>query len=164
MNTQDILTLYRYNAWSNGKILEMAGRVTPEQFVAAVPFPHGSLRGTLVHIVYGEWVWCNRWEGTPRNPVWKAQDFPTFEALRTRWEAEDARLMKFAGQVTDEKLYSRFKYVATEGEPHERALWEAMMHVVDHGIQHKTEAAAILTGMGHSPGDLDLIVYLNEKG
>jgi uncharacterized damage-inducible protein DinB len=72
--------------------------------------------------------------------------------------------MKFAEQVTDEKLYSRFKYVSTEGEPHERALWEAMMHVVDHGIQHKSEAAAILTGMGHSPGDIDLIVYLNQSG
>ena len=26
----------------------------------------------------------------------------------------------------------------------------------------QTEAAAILTGFGRSPGDIDLIVYLNE--
>jgi hypothetical protein len=32
------------------------------------------------------------------------------------------------------------------------------------GAQHKTEAAAIVTGLGHSPGDIDLIVFLNEAG
>lgn len=37
------------------------------------------------------------------------------------------------------------------------------MHLINHGTQHKTEAAAILTGMGYSPGDIDLIVYLNER-
>jgi uncharacterized damage-inducible protein DinB len=43
-------------------------------------------------------------------------------------------------------------------------VWESMLHLVNHGTQHKTEAAAILTGFGHSPGDIDLIVYLNEGG
>ena len=66
--------------------------------------------------------------------------------------------------MTEEKLYSKFKYISTEGFPHERMLWESMAHLVNHGTQHKTETAAILTGMGYSPGDIDLIVYLNEVG
>jgi uncharacterized damage-inducible protein DinB len=37
-----------------------------------------------------------------------------------------------------------------------------MAHLVNHGTQHKTEAAAILTGFGHSPGDIDLILYFNK--
>lgn len=70
--------------------------------------------------------------------------------------------MNFVENVTDEELYRKFHYVSTEGYPHERVLWEAMAHLVNHGTQHKTEAAAILTGLGHSPGDIDLIVYLNK--
>jgi uncharacterized damage-inducible protein DinB len=70
--------------------------------------------------------------------------------------------MEFVENLKDEELYRKFKYVSTEGYPHERLLWEAMAHLVNHGTQHKTEAAAILTGMNHPPGDIDLIVFLNE--
>jgi len=163
MNKQDILVLYQYNAWSNARILEAASHITQEQFLAPAPFPHGSLRGTLVHALFGEWVWLQRWEGTAQNPGWKVEAFPTFESLRVRWADEEARLMKFAANVTDEGLYRKVHYISTEGEPHERLLWEAMAHLVNHGTQHKTEAAAILTGMGHSPGDIDLIVFLNRR-
>jgi uncharacterized damage-inducible protein DinB len=162
VNKQDILILYNYNAWSNAKILEAAAHVTTEQFLAPVPFPHGSLRRTLVHALFAEWVWRKRWQGSPSNPRIEPEEFPTFESLRTRWTEEESRLMNFAANVTDEGLYTTIKYISTEGYPHERVLWECMAHLVNHGTQHKTEAAAILTGIGHSPGDIDLIVFLNE--
>ena len=162
MNKQDILILFKYSAWSNAKILDAASHITQEQFLASVPFPHGSLRGTLVHALFGEWVWRKRWEGIPRNPSWKPEEFSTFESLRARWADEESRLMEFVVNLSEEMLYRKFKYVSTEGFPHERMHWESMAHLVNHGTQHRTEAAAILTGMGHSPGDIDLIVYLNE--
>lgn len=162
MNKQDMVVLYQYNAWSTVKILDAASNIAPEQFVAPAPFPHGSLRGTLVHALFAEWIWRKRWEGIPQNPGWKPEDFPTFESLRARWAQEETKLMQFVANLTDERLYSKIKYISTEGNPHERVLWESMAHLVNHGTQHKTEAGAILTAMGHSPGDIDLIVYLNE--
>ncbi len=164
MNKQDMLILYKYNAWSDARIFEAASHVTQEQFIAPAPFPHGSLRGTLVHTLFAEWVWRQRWEGSPNNPGWNVDEFPTFESLRARWAAEESRLMEFVANLTEDGLYRNVKYVSTEGYPHERQLWESMAHLVNHATQHKTEAAAILTGMGYSPGDIDLIVYLNEGG
>lgn len=32
-----------------------------------------------------------------------------------------------------------------------------------YGTQHRSEAAAILTGYGCSPGDLDFTLFLNER-
>ena len=162
MNKQDILTLYKYNQWTTAKILNTAVKVTHEQFLAPASFPHGGLRGTLVHALFAEWIWRMRWEGTTPNYRLMPEDFPTFDSLRARWAEEEQKLMAFVDGLTDEKLNSKFSYTSTEGKPHERILWQAMAHLVNHGTQHKTEAAAILTDLGYSPGDIDLIYFLIE--
>ena len=42
-------------------------------------------------------------------------------------------------------------------------LWDMMAHVVNHGTQHRSEAAMALTAMGRSPGDLDLLDFVNLR-
>ena len=163
MNKADILLLYQYNQWTTKKILDAASKVTSEQFLAPGSFPHGGLRGTLVHALFAEWIWRNRWEGTSPTVRLKPDDFPTLESLRARWAEEEKLLMAFVENVTEERLNSRFSYKATDGTPHERTLWQAMAHLVNHGTQHKTEAAAMLTDLGQSPGDIDMILYLIEN-
>lgn len=162
MNKQDILILYKYNHWANGKILDAAANVTEEQFLADAFFPHGGLRSTLVHILFAEWIWRNRWEGNSPTSRFKPQEFPTFEALRARWSYEEEKLMKFVEGVTDEQLNHPFYYKNTKGVPKENILGHALAHVVNHGTQHRAEAAAMLTGFGCSPGDVDMIYFLGN--
>ena len=160
MNKQDILILYKYNQWANAKILDAAANVTREQYLAPASFPHGGLRGTLVHTLFAEWIWRKRWEGTSPTYRLKPDEFPTFESLGTRWLEEEKQLMDFVEQLTDDKLNNAFSYQNTSGKPFSKILWQAMAHLVNHGTQHRAEAAALLTDFGHSPGDIDLIYFL----
>jgi len=162
MNKQDILLLYKYNQWANALILNAASKITTDQYLAPGSFPHGGLRGTLVHALFAEWIWRMRWAGSSPTFRLKAEDFPAFDSLRTRWAEEEKQLMDFVDLLTDEKLNSHFHYTSTDGKPHKRVLWQAMVHLVNHGTQHRSEAAAILTDLGHSPGDIDLIYFLPE--
>ena len=162
MNKQDIFVLYKYNQWANARILNAAASLTPEQFAASASFPHGGLRGTLVHALFAEWIWRRRWEGTSPTQRFNPADFPTVESLRARWLEEEGQLMNFVSAVTDERLNSQFDYRNTSGTPFRQVLWQVMAHVVNHGTQHRSEAAALLTDLGYSPGDLDLITFLIE--
>jgi uncharacterized damage-inducible protein DinB len=162
MNKQDIRTLYNYNQWANAKILNAAASVTQEQYLASASFPHGGLRGTLVHAMFAEWIWRTRWEGTSPTTRLNPEDFPTLEALRARWTEEEKQLMDFVAGVGEARLNATFKYQNTSGKPFTKILWQVMAHVVNHGTQHRTEAAAILTDLGHSPGDIDMITFLIE--
>ena len=163
MNKQDIHVLYEYNRWANARILGAAARISQAQFLAPTTFPHGGLRGTLVHTLFAEWIWRLRWLGAAPDVRLKPEDFPTFASLKTRWFEEETKLMEFVDGLTEQRLTAEFDYISTEGGAHRRVVWEAMAHLVNHGTQHRSEAAAMLTAMGQSPGDIDLIVFLNER-
>jgi uncharacterized damage-inducible protein DinB len=93
--------------------------------------------------------------------VLKPEDFPDFQSLRMRWADEEMRLMSFVESIGDEGLNNTFDYTNTAGKPFTKVLWQAMAHVVNHGTQHRTEAAAMLTDLGHSPGDIDFIFFVS---
>ena len=64
----------------------------------------------------------------------------------------------------DEDLANFVRYTTDSGQKRERVLWHCLLHVVNHGTQHRSEAAAILTSYGHSPGDLDFTLFLSQQG
>lgn len=164
MNKQDLQLLFRYNAWAHARILNAADGLSDEQFTAPAAFPHGGLRGTLVHTLFAEWLWRNRWDGNSPTVRMKPEDFPNIAFLRARWAEEDKNLQAFVQSISDERLKAPLDYKTTRGEVmHEPMLWPVIMHMLNHSTQHRAEAAAILTDLGRSPGDLDLIYFLREQ-
>ena len=49
----------------------------------------------------------------------------------------------------------------TKGERWAYPLWQQMIHQVNHATQHRSEAAMMLTKLGHSPGWLDLLYFVD---
>lgn len=162
MDKNDIVMLYRYNDWANARVLRQAAQVAPEQYTAAAPTPQGSLRGTLVHTLAAEVAWRRRWQGDSPTALLGEADLPTFADLRDRWEQEAQALHAFIAGLSDADLQRPVQYATTKGQPKQNVLWQMMAHVVNHGTQHRSEAAMLLTGFGYSPGDLDFIVFLRE--
>ena len=165
MNIQDIQLIYDYNYWANNKILAMSALVTQEQFLTWVDFPYGGLRGTLVHILDAECGWRGLFETQAFGDDLNVDDFPAFQPLEKRFREEEQAMRAYLNGLSDEDMENvHFKYKASNGEPRDRVLWHCLLHVVNHGTQHRSEAAAMLTSFGVSPGDLDFTVFLNETG
>jgi uncharacterized damage-inducible protein DinB len=164
MDIQDMQLIYDYNYWANGKILAASAKVTEEQFLAPAEFPRGGLRETLLHIVDAEYGWRGFFEANTFSEDLKAEDFPTFQSLEKKFHEEEKSMRAYLHRLKDEDMNSHTKYTTSEGVLRDRILWHCLLHVANHGTQHRSEAAAMLTSFGASPGDLDFTVFLNEIG
>jgi uncharacterized damage-inducible protein DinB len=152
--------LFKYSYWARDRLLAQVAKLDYDGYIAPRALDYGSIRGTLVQLARDA-IWFARWRGIPDELIGEA-DLPTFEGLQRRWMLEEAQMRAFLTQLTDSALSEPVHYVsALSGKRYAIPLWHLMSHVVSHGIQHRSEVALVITWLGLSPGDLDLIVYLN---
>lgn len=164
MRASELAVLYDYNRWANARILDAAAALSHADFVAPRTLVWGSLRGTLVHAFGAEWIWRRRCqEGVSPAALPRESEFATFSDLRDRWHEEEAAMRAYVEGLDDAAIAGDMVYRNTSGKLMHAPLWQVLMHVVNHGTQHRAEAAQLLTELGHSPGDVDLIVYVREK-
>ena len=158
MRVADIGALLDYNSWANARILNAAAALTAAEFTAPTRFPRGSLRACLLHVLGAARFHLGQWEGGPPRPALAAGDFPDVAALAAQVARDEAELRAFLASLTDADL-DRPTAIDFGGEYDNvtAPLWLLMVHIVNHGTQHRGDAAQILTELGHSPGDLDLM-------
>ena len=154
MKVQEITLLFEYNYWANHLLLSKAALVTPEQFVAPSSHSFSSLRDTLVHIMDTEYGWRSALQDTS-SPELSPDDCPTAEAIQKRWTEEEQAMHAYLGGLSDDDVTNRIV--------RERVLWHYLFHIVNHGMQHRSEAAELLTRYGQSPGDIDFTLFLNQR-
>lgn len=165
MNIRDTLTLYDYHYWATQRILAASAQLSPEQFLVPTAHSFGSLRGTLVHTLDSECGWrtlCQHRTLAAFRDLEEAA-FPSVDVLKQRWQEEERAMRDYLAQLADDDLNEYVRYTTPEGAKRERVLWHCLVHVVNHGTQHRSEAAAILTDYGCSPGELDFTLFLNEQ-
>ncbi len=158
------LSLYAYHTWANQRILDCAEKVSPEQWSATVPISHGSLRVTLFHMMRTEWVWRtlmqeHRLSGPPPRP----DSYSNLEELKIRWQEEMQATQAFLKGLDEAELSSPVTITDRSGGESSLVLWDMLTHILIHSIQHRSEAAAMLTNFGQSPGDIDYIFFISPE-
>lgn len=164
MDVTDVLGLYEYSCWATHRILAATAMLRQPQFVAPTTHSFGSLRGTLVHILDSECGWrmlCQRNSLASFNAL-SEEAFADAAALGQAWRREEAAMREYLGGLSDADLAGWVRYTA-DGNKRERLLWHCLLHLVNHGTHHRSQAAAILKGHGSDPVSLDFTLFLNEN-
>jgi uncharacterized damage-inducible protein DinB len=137
MRLSDIRYLFAYDRWGTGKILAALDGVPDETWGATGVVGDRGLGAILVHQLGAHQRWRLGLSGDDEaagaaRP--ERQPLPSPAALVAAWEVE------------------------WEDIP----FWQMLAHVVNHGTQHRSEAASLLTAVDRSPGDLDMIFFAAE--
>lgn len=162
MNIEDIRTLYTYNRWANRRVCEAARLLEVRDFVRDLRASHSSVRGTLVHIMWGEWVWLQRWKRESPKQMFAADDFPSPVELEARWQTVEREQEQFIERLTDAELRELVSYENLQGQRWEYTRGQMMQHVVNHSSYHRGQVAILLRQLGKIPNATDFLVFFDE--
>ena len=155
--------LYDYNFWARDQQLAVCESLSEEQLSRPLAASFGSLFDTLKHLLGSEWVWMERFDG------WSARSVPWYEetqslaSLRARWALVEADLRRFLQSLTAEALAAPLTYVNFKGETWTYPLWQALVHLANHGTYHRGQVTMALRQLGATPPTIDYLVYCDEK-
>jgi uncharacterized damage-inducible protein DinB len=155
LNASDMRSMFAYDRWATRQVLAQLDGVDAALWGATGVVGERGLGSILVHMLgaHQRWRIAITEEGEGQGPEPENEPLPDAASLVDRWEAEFRAMDGLLANLSDGML----AYV------HEGiAIWQMLAHLVNHGTQHRSESALLLTQAGRSPGELDLIVYLEE--
>jgi uncharacterized damage-inducible protein DinB len=156
--------LFRHNTWANERMLAAAAHLAPADFVRHLKSSHSSIRDTLVHVVWAEWLWLQRWKGMSPTVVFAPADFPDGRSLHERHVAVDAERSAFLAGVTEGDLLRVVEYRNLKGETWRYPLWQQLHHVLNHSAHHRGQVGTMLRQVGAACPETDLLVYYDAGG
>jgi len=116
-----------------------------------------SILGTLNHIMVGDRIWLAHFEGrkAPSTGL-GAELYADFEALRAARAEEDARIDRFAADLTPADLVGTIRYVNNEGRELEDPFDLLVVHFFNHQTHHRGQVHDMLCQAGRRSLVLDM--------
>lgn len=141
------------NAWANHRLLAACAQLTPAEWTAPRTGFFPSLRATLNHILVIDRFYVDAMEGGTLGPAAWADRKPCRDvaALRAAQRAVDRRLIA----VTETADLARVVAVHRGHRLQHERLDRLLLHLFQHGIHHRGQAHAMLSGTGVAPPQLD---------
>ena len=154
MTTEDARTHLRYSGWASRRLLNAARQLPPDDLQRDLSVSHKSVLETLNHIHFGDRIWLSRVLGEPYQPGQGPIEVEWPEIQR-RWE-------EWSDSPAATGLDRIIRYTDMRGNSHQTALWQIILHVVNHATLHRGQVMAMMRQLGVAPPPTDLIFYYRE--
>ena len=150
MTIDEIRALFAFDRWATERILAVLDGIDAATWTATQVVDERGLGGILVHHLGATQRWRHGLLEDGRTPRPESEPLPPPAGLIAAWRDEFPAIEARLAGLDDAWL---------ERDDEGVRFWQMLLHVVNHGTQHRSEAAAILTQAGRSPGDLDMIDF-----
>ena len=152
-----VRSLFEYNEWANDRLVDAAAQVSEDELTKERGVDFGSLQGILLHILASHMVAFVKWKIEPP-PLAKVEPGRAVSALRESYAGVHEKLRGLVDSLTDDGLDETMPVLNPQDggwRTWERPVWQVALSFGSHAMQHRAEAAMILTELGHSPGQID---------
>ena len=161
MNANAFRHFYDYHFAQNRKIWDRyVTQLSLEQFTQAAAYSHGSVRDQIVHLISCDDTWFSELRGVePAEPLSPAQADDR-QDIRELWDTVEQRMRAYLAELRDEMLFE--KPIVDPEEDKDLIVWQVLLHVVNHGTDHRAQLLRQLNDLGVNTEYQDYIFYVYE--
>lgn len=162
MNADAFRHFYNYHFAENRKIWE--SYVVPlsyEQFTQDAKYSHGSVRDQIIHLMNVDDAWFGGLRGVEVAESYEPASFDDREIIRARWDSVEQTMRDYLTKLQDEMLFD--KPIKEPEEDKDLILWQVLLHVANHGTDHRAQLLRVLNDLGVKTTSQDYIFYVYEN-
>ena len=162
MNSTYINHLLGFHYWARDRVMAAVEPLDVEQYARPMGSSFSSIRDTLNHIYFADWIWYSRWNGVSPT-AFPSDEIPNADALRARWLDLEGKVRTYFADAGDSGLDRVIPYKLMSGKEGASPLWQMVAHVVNHATYHRGQVTTMLRQLGAAPAQsMDMITYFRE--
>lgn len=164
MESQEILTMFDYNYGAHDRVWDCILELTPEQFVEESDYSWRSIRNHLVHVMSVDSRWIARVQNQSLPERLEPTDYPDYDVVREKWNDIRDDIISYVTALTPSDLAEMVEIdLPHRGGQYQNQRWEILLHMVNHGTDHRAQMLARLHELGAITVEQDMILYLWDK-
>ncbi len=153
----DLIQLYvEYHIEMTRRVWDLIDTITDEQFLAGDAYSQGSMRNLMVHLASVDRRWLAGLKNLEDVGHLKQDDFLTRVAARGAFENVAKDLSVYVSTLTEDALNKPTDKV-------DRPQWQILLHLVNHGTDHRATVLQQLNEFGVKTFPQDLVMWLWER-
>jgi uncharacterized damage-inducible protein DinB len=162
MNASAFRHFYDYHFTENRTIWDRyITQLSYEQFTQPVSYSLGSVRDQIVHLMSVEEIWFSELRG-----VEPAEPFPPATGddrttIRAHWDSVEQSVRAYLAALPDDRLFA--KPIQEPEEDRNLIVWQVLLHVVNHGTDHRAQLLRLLNDLGVKTVSQDYIFYVYDN-
>jgi uncharacterized damage-inducible protein DinB len=161
MNANAFRQFYDYHFSENRKIWDLyVTQLSHEQFTQQVSYSHGSVRDQIVHLMNVDEGWFNELQGVESEEPSPPAGLDDRESIRARWASIEQSMRAYLAQLQDDMLFA--KPIREPEEDANLIVWQVLLHVANHGTDHRAQLLRLLNDLGIETKSQDYIFYVYD--
>jgi uncharacterized damage-inducible protein DinB len=159
MNADAFRHFYDYHFSENRNIWDSyVTALSAEQFTQDAGYSHGSVRNQIVHLMSVDDTWFSGLRGVEIPRSLDPADFGDRQIIRAHWDNVEQSMRAYLAKLRDDMLVAK----PLDGEDKDLIVWQVLLHVANHGTDHRAQILRLLNDLGVKTVSQDYIFYVYE--
>ncbi len=160
MNADAFRHFYNYHFALNRFIWDnYIDPLSQEQFTKNVDYSYGSVRDQIVHLMDADDAWFSGLRNVDSPDLPDPADYDDRKTLRKQLDIVEQNMRDYLANLQDDMLSQK---PFEEGEDKDLTVWQVLIHVVNHGTDHRAQLLRLLHDLGVETTSQDYIFYAFE--